>query len=68
MSYAELIEEIQGLPRESKVEIKGLIESYLVEEERIEIEKDYKSSLKLANAGKLQFSSNIDNLLNSIKD
>ena len=68
MLYSALIEEIQGLPTENKIEVRSLIDKYLTEEKRNEIEKNYKTSLKRAKAGKLHFTSNIDELINSVKE
>jgi hypothetical protein len=67
MSYTALIEELQALPTEDKIEVRSLIDKYIIEDKRNQIEKNYKASLKRAKAGKLHFTTDIDELMNSVK-
>jgi len=66
MQYSALIDEIQALPTEMKLEVRSLIDKYIIEEKRSQIEKNYKSSLKRAKAGKLKFTSDVDELMKTI--
>ncbi|WP_456325884.1 hypothetical protein [Desulfonauticus submarinus] len=60
--YDALIENIKSLPLSEKEELKSLIEKYIIEERRNEIEAHYKKSLSELKKGKLQFSSDIKEL------
>jgi len=60
--YDTLVESIKNLPLDEKEELKTLIEKYIIEERRNEIEAHYKKSLSELKKGKLQFSSDIKEL------
>ncbi|WP_456471181.1 hypothetical protein [Caminibacter sp.] len=60
--YDALIENIKSLPLSEKEELKTLIEKYIIEERRNEIEAHYKKSLSELKKGKLQFYSDIKEL------
>jgi hypothetical protein len=62
MSFATLVEEIKKLPLEDKIELKYLIEKYVIEERRNKIYKNYKKSLMEAERGELEFSDDVDEL------
>jgi hypothetical protein len=68
MSFTSVVEDIQELPRVDKLKVRYLLDKYLLEEKREKIYKKYQKSLKRAKEGKLTFSSNIDELINSVKD
>ena len=68
MSFTSVIEDIQELPFEDKIKVRYLLDKYLKEEKRERIYKNYRSSLKRAEAGKLNFTSNIDDLIDSVKE
>jgi len=65
--YDTLIESIKKLPLNDKEELKSLIERYIIEERRGEIEAHYKESLNELKEGKLQFSSDIEELKNMLE-
>ncbi len=60
--YDTLVESIKNLPLDEKEELKSLIEKYIIEERRNEIEAHYKKSLSELKKGKLKFSSDIKEL------
>ena len=68
MSFTTVINDIQVLPYEEKIQVRYLLEKYLNEEKRERIYKNYMNSLKRANAGELKFTSNIDELIDSVKE
>lgn len=67
MSFSSVIEEIQVLPYEEKIQVRFLLNKYLNEDKRERIYKNYRSSLKRAEAGELHFTTNIDELIDSVK-
>jgi len=67
MSFATLVEEIKKLPLEDKLELKYLIEKYVIEERRNKIYKNYKKSLIEAEQGKLKFSDDVDELMKELE-
>ncbi|MEW6618499.1 MAG: hypothetical protein AB1422_03995 [bacterium] len=62
LTYDNLIDTVKSLSIEEKEELKFLMERYLIEERREEIYKNYQNSLKEAEKGKLEFSSNVRKL------
>lgn len=62
MEFEKIVNEIKKLQLEEKEEIKTLIEKYIIEERRGEIQNNYKKSKKEAKKGKLGFSSDIAEL------
>lgn len=62
MRFEHIIEEVKVMPFEMKQHLKMLLDRYLTEERRAEIQKNYKKSRKEYKTGKLQFSDNIDEL------
>ena len=67
MSFATLVEEIKKLPLEDKLELKYLIEKYVIEERRSKIYKNYKKSLIEVEQGKLKFSDDADELMKELE-
>jgi hypothetical protein len=67
MSFTSVIADIQMLPFEDKIKVRFLLDKYLKDEKRQKIYKNYRTSLKNAESGKLNFSSNIDELIDSAK-
>ena len=60
--FANIVEEVKKMSSEDKEELKFLLERYLVEEQREEIYKNYKESLKELQENKLDFSNDINKL------
>lgn len=67
-SFGTLVEEIKKLTPEAKMEIKFLLERYIIEEKREEIYKNYQDSLREEKSGKLKFSSDIDELKKMVEE
>ncbi len=63
MSFTEIVDNIQTLPFDEKMELKNLLEKYLIEERREEIYESYLDAKEMAEKGDLKFSSKTDNLL-----
>lgn len=68
MSFSDVIETIKNLSLEEKQEIQALLSQYLREERREEIYNNYQKSIIEEQKGKLNFSSNIDELKQLIED
>ncbi len=68
LRYDNLIEAVKSLSTEEKEELKFLIEKYLIEERREEIYRNYQNSLKEAEEGKLEFSSDVSKLSRMIEE
>lgn len=64
MSFEEITEEIYSLNYDDKLELKTLIEKYLIEDRRNEILAQHQDAIKKAENGELIFSDNTDELLN----
>lgn len=65
-TFVNIVEEIKKLSLEEKEELKFLIERLMAEEARKKIYRNYKRSLKELQQGKLEFTSDINRLKNSI--
>lgn len=61
-SFSEVVEEVKGLSTEEKLELQTLIEKYIAEERRQEIDENYQASLGELKEGKLAFSSDVNTL------
>jgi hypothetical protein len=61
-TFVDVVEDVKQLSIEEKIELKDLIDSYLIEERREEIHQNYEQSKANLADGKLQFSSNLDEL------
>lgn len=60
--FSSIIEKIYKLPLEEKQELKELLEHHLADERRNEIALNYKNAQAEQRAGKLKFSSSINDL------
>jgi hypothetical protein len=67
-TFVDVVEDVKQLSIEEKQELKGLIDSYLIEERREEIYQNYNQSKASFADGKLQFSSNLDELEAMLND
>jgi len=52
MSFTEIVDNIQTLPFDEKMELKNLLEKYLIEERREEIYQSSIEALKMAEKGR----------------
>ena len=68
MTFCDVVEAIKTLSLVEKEEIQSLLEQFLREERREEIYQNYLVSKQNAKEGKLQFSSDIDQLMQSLQD
>jgi len=68
MLFNDVIEAIKTLSLEEKEEIQSLLAQYLREERREEIYQNYLASKEEEKAGKLKFSSDIDELVEFLED
>lgn len=62
LRYDALIENVKSLSTEEKEELRFLTEKYLIEEQRENIYKNYKNSLKENKRRKPEFSNNLNRL------
>lgn len=67
MTFTEIVESVKKLSTEEKEEIKSLVEHYLIEEKRAEIYANYLVSQKREKEGKLNFSSDVNKLIKSLR-
>jgi hypothetical protein len=67
MSFSEITEEIYSLDYENKLELKTLLEKYLIEDRRNEMLIQHQDAVKMANNGELHFSSDTDELLSILE-
>jgi hypothetical protein len=67
-TFVDVVEDVKQLSIEEKQELKGLTDSYLIEERREEIYQNYEQSKTNLADGKLQFSSNLDELEATLND
>ena len=68
MSFSDVVEGIKTLSLEEKEEIQSLLTQYLREERRDEIYQNYLIAKQAEKEGKLKFTSDIDELINSLED
>jgi hypothetical protein len=59
-NFNEVVERIFELPLEDKMELIDLLEHHIAEAKRDQISDNYKNALSDLNAGKMNFSSDID--------
>lgn len=64
MSFTTITAEVQELTYEDKFELKNLLEKYLIEERRTQIRNDSQKALEMAKNGELEFTDDIDSLMN----
>jgi hypothetical protein len=67
MTFSEVVEAVKKLSWEEKEEIKSLVEHYLIEEKRAEIYQNYLISKEKKQEDKLNFSSDVDELMNTLE-
>lgn len=67
-NFAGVVEEVKQLSLDEKSELKDLLESYLIEERRQEITENGEESRREFQSGELKFSSNVDELMESLDD
>jgi len=67
MLYSALIEEIQSLPTEDKIEIRSLLDKYLIEERRKEIFRNHLDAIDIAKKGELKFTCDTDELMKMLE-
>jgi len=68
MTFCDAVEAIKTLSLVEKEEIQSLLEQFLREERREEIHQNYLVSKQNEKERKLQFSSDIDQLMQSLQD
>ncbi len=68
MNFSDVVEGIKTLSLEEKEEIQSLLTQYLREEKRDEIYQNYLIAKQAEKEGKLKFTSDIDELINSLED
>ena len=61
-TYSELVERIQQLSFDEKLELRSLIDLYLIEERREEIARNAEASQREDRDGHLTFSSDLESL------
>ncbi len=66
-NFADVVEEVKTLSIEDKMELRDLLEKYLIEARREEILKNYQESAKEFRANKLRFSSDANLLMESLE-
>lgn len=62
MNFNDIVESIYNLPLEHRKEIINLLENNVADSQREEIAKNFKSSIVEQKAGKLKFSSKVNEL------
>ena len=62
MSFSDVVEAIKELSTEEKEEVRSLLDRYLREERRAEIYRNFKVTQEEGRQGKLNFSSDINEL------
>ncbi|HEX9962822.1 MAG TPA: hypothetical protein VGB00_17960 [Pyrinomonadaceae bacterium] len=67
-NFAGVVEEVKHLSFDEKLELKELLENYLIEERRQEIAENYEKSVDEFEKGKLNFSSNFSELKEMLDD
>lgn len=68
VSFVDVVEDVKQLSIEEKQELKCLIDSYLIEERREEIHRNYQTSKQNLAVGNLNFSTDLDELEASLHD
>lgn len=68
MTFSEVVESVKKLSFEEKEELKSLVEKYLIEERREEFYQNHLLSQQRQKEGKLNFSSDINELMESLEN
>ncbi|MFZ5517820.1 MAG: hypothetical protein ACOY90_14340 [Candidatus Zhuqueibacterota bacterium] len=66
-SFADVVEEIKKMSHHDKMELKFLLEKYLIEEQRAGIYKNYLDSKKEVHDLNVQYSSDINELKDKLE-
>ena len=67
-SFASVVDEVQELSLDEKTELKGLLDSYILDERRDEILRNCEDGRKEYENGGLIFSSDVSKLMASLDD
>jgi hypothetical protein len=62
MSFAEIVEEIQSLQKDEKIELKNLIDKYLIDENRDDIFQNFIASRNEISSEQLKYYKNSKDL------
>ena len=65
-TFAEIVEDVRRLSFTEKEELQELLRKYLIEERRAEIRDNLAAGLKEYREGKIQFFTNIDEMMDSL--
>ena len=65
-NFADVVEDVKQLSVAEKEELQELLRKYLIEERRREIRENADASLKEYRDGKLEFFSNVDDMMDSL--
>ena len=67
-AFADVVEEVKQLSNEEKLELKELLDNYLVDERREEILRNYDSARTQEESGELKFTSNVSEIEAMLND
>lgn len=65
-TFAQIVEDVQQLSLAEKEELQELLRKYLIEERRAETRENAEAGLKEYRDGKLEFFSNVDDMMASL--
>ena len=65
-TFAEIVEDVQQLSLAETEELQELLRKYLIDERRREIRENAEAALKEYREGKLEFFSNVDDMMDSL--
>jgi hypothetical protein len=65
-NFAEVVEDVKQLSVAEKEELQELLRKYLIEERRAEIRNNAEAGLQEYRDGKLEFFSNVDDVMDSL--
>ena len=65
-TFAEIVEDVKQLSPAEKEELQELLRKYLIEERGREIRENAEAGLKEYQEGKLEFFSNVDDMMDSL--
>lgn len=68
MDFAQITEEVYSLDYENKLELKTLIDKYIIEDRRKSILVNHLDAVKMADNNELKFSSDTNELLSMLED
>lgn len=67
-AFVDIVENVKQLSNEEKIELKSLLDKYLIEERRESILRNYHKSLDELENNTLEFSSDMDQLERMLND